>query len=96
MLRACIIDFGKGWEKYLPLAELSYNNSYHTSLKAAPFEALYGNKCRSPIGWAEVGYSQLTGPELILETTEKVIQIRDRLQAARDRQKSYADQRRKP
>ena len=96
MLRACIIDFGKGWEKYLPLAEFSYNNSYHTSLKAAPFEALYGRKCRSPIGWAEVGDSQLTGPELILETTEKVTQIRDRLQAARDRQKSYADQRRKP
>ena len=96
MLRACIIDFGKGWEKYLPLAEFSYNNSYHTSLKAAPFEALYGRKCRSPIGWAEVGDSQLTGPELILETTEKVTQIRERLQAARDRQKSYADQRRKP
>lgn len=96
MLRACIIDFGKGWEKYLPLAEFSYNNSYHTSLKAAPFEALYGQKCRSPIGWAEVGDSQLTGPELILETTEKVTQIRDRLQAARDRQKTYADQRRKP
>lgn len=96
MLRACIIDFGKGWEKYLPLAEFSYNNSYHTSLKAAPFEALYGRKCRSPIGWAEVGDSQLTGLELILETTEKVTQIRDRLQAARDRQKSYADQRRKP
>ena len=96
MLRACIIDFGKGWEKYLPIAEFSYNNSYHTSLKVAPFEALYGRKCRSPIGWAEVGDSQLTGPELILETTEKVTQIRDRLQAARDRQKSYADQRRKP
>jgi hypothetical protein len=96
MLRACIIDFGKGWEKYLPLAEFSYNNSYHTSIKAAPFEALYGRKCHSPIAWAEVGDSQLTGPELILETSEKVTQIRDRLQAARDRQKSYADQRCKP
>lgn len=96
MLRAFIIDFGKGWKKYLPLAEFSYNNSYHTSIKAAPFEALYGRKCRSPVSWAEVGDSQLTGPELILETTEKVTQIRDRLQAARDRQKSYADKRRKP
>lgn len=96
MLRACIIDFGKGWEKYLPLAEFYYNNSYHTSLKSSPFEALYGRKCRSPIGWTEVGDSQLTGPELILETTEKLTQICDRLQAARDRQKSYADQRSKP
>jgi hypothetical protein len=96
MLHACIIDFGKGWEKYLPLAEFSYNNSYHTRIKAAPFEALYGRKCRSPIGWDEVGDNQLTCPELILETTEKVTQIRDRLQAARDRQKSYTDQRRKP
>ena len=96
MLRACVIDFGKGWEKYLPLAEFSYNNSYHSSIKAAPFEALYGRKCRSPVCWAEVGDSQLTGPELIQETTEKVVQIRNRLQAARDRQKSYADKRRKP
>ncbi|GJR99325.1 putative reverse transcriptase domain-containing protein [Tanacetum coccineum] len=55
MLRACVIDFGKGWEKHLPLVEFSYNNSYHASIKAAPFEALYGQKCRSPICWAEVG-----------------------------------------
>ena len=96
MLRACVIDFGKGWEKYLLLAEFSYNNSYHSSIKVAPFEALYGRKCRSPVCWAEVGDSQLTGPELIQETTEKVVQIGNRLQAARDRQKSYADRRRKP
>ncbi|GJY40741.1 putative reverse transcriptase domain-containing protein [Tanacetum coccineum] len=55
MLRACVIDFGKGWDRHLPLIEFSYNNSYHTSIKAAPFEALYGRKCRSPICWAEVG-----------------------------------------
>ncbi|GKA86103.1 putative reverse transcriptase domain-containing protein [Tanacetum coccineum] len=54
MLRACVIDFGKGWDKHLPLVEFSYNNSYHASIKAAPFEALYGRKCRSPICWAEV------------------------------------------
>jgi hypothetical protein len=96
MLRACVIDFGKGWESHLPLVEFSYNNSYHTSIKAAPFEALYGRKCRSPICWAEVGESQLTGPELVHETTEKIIQIRNRIAAARDRQKSYADKRRKP
>ncbi|GJU87912.1 putative reverse transcriptase domain-containing protein [Tanacetum coccineum] len=76
MLRACVIDFGKGWERHLPLVEFSYNNSYHASIKAAPFEALYGRKCRSPVCWAEVGDVQLTGPEIIHETTEKIVQIR--------------------
>ncbi|GKB56600.1 putative reverse transcriptase domain-containing protein [Tanacetum coccineum] len=88
MLRACVIDFGKGWERHLPLVEFSYNNSYHASIKAAPFEALYGQKCRSPVCWAEVGDVQLTGPEIIHETTKKIVQIRQRLQAARDRQRS--------
>ncbi|KAI3819231.1 hypothetical protein L1987_13056 [Smallanthus sonchifolius] len=96
MLRACVIDFGNTWESHLPLVEFSYYNSYHTSIKAAPFEALYGRKCRSPICWAEVGDSQLTGPELVFETSEKIVQIRNRMAAARDRQKSYADKRRKP
>ncbi|GKC36198.1 putative reverse transcriptase domain-containing protein [Tanacetum coccineum] len=79
MLRACVIDFGKGWEKHLPLVEFSYNNSYHASIKAAPFEALYGRKCRSPVCWAKVGDVQLTGPEIIYETTEKIVRIRQRL-----------------
>ncbi|GKB84542.1 putative reverse transcriptase domain-containing protein [Tanacetum coccineum] len=96
MLRACVIDFGKGWEKHLPLVEFSYNNSYHANIKAAPFEALYGQKCRSPVCWAEVGDAQLTGPEIIHETTKKIVQIRQHLQAARDRQRSYANIRRKP
>ncbi|GJS66893.1 reverse transcriptase domain-containing protein [Tanacetum coccineum] len=96
MLRACVIDFGSGWDRHLPLVEFSYNNSYHTSIKVAPFEALYGRKCRSPVCWAEVGEAQLTGPEIIHETTEKIFKIRDRMQAARDRQKSYADKRRRP
>ncbi|GKA54069.1 putative reverse transcriptase domain-containing protein [Tanacetum coccineum] len=96
ILRACVIDFGKGWVNHLPLVEFSYNNSYHASIKAAPFEALYGRKCRSPVCWAEVGEVQLTGPEIVQETTEKVIQIKQRIQAARDRQKSYADLKRKP
>ncbi|GJY20597.1 putative reverse transcriptase domain-containing protein [Tanacetum coccineum] len=87
MLRACVIDFGKGWVKHLPLAEFSYNNSYHASIKAAPYEALYGRKCRSPVCWAEVGEAQLTGPELIQETTEKIVLIKQRMQAAQDRQK---------
>ncbi|GKD87951.1 putative reverse transcriptase domain-containing protein, partial [Tanacetum coccineum] len=65
MLRACVINFGNGWVKHLPLVELSYNNSYHASIKAAPFEALYGQKCRSPVCWAEVGEVQLTGPKMV-------------------------------
>ncbi|GJY38817.1 putative reverse transcriptase domain-containing protein [Tanacetum coccineum] len=96
MLRACVIDFGKGWYRHLPLVEFSYNNSYHTSIKAASFEALYGKKCRSPICWAKVGDAQLIGPEIVHETTEKIIQIRKRIQASRDIQKRYADRRRKP
>ncbi|GKA98202.1 putative reverse transcriptase domain-containing protein [Tanacetum coccineum] len=96
MLRACVIDFRKGWDKHLPLIEFSYNNSYHANIKAAPFKALYGRKCRSLVCWAEVRDVQLTGPEIIHETTEKIVQIRQRLQAARDRQRSYANVRRKP
>nr|GEU98487.1 putative reverse transcriptase domain-containing protein [Tanacetum cinerariifolium] len=95
MLRAYVIDFGKGWVNHLSLVECSYNNSYHTSIKAVPFKALYGQKCRSPICWTEVGEAQLLGPELIQETTEKIIQIKQRMQAAHDRQKSYADLKRK-
>ncbi|GJS68526.1 putative nucleotidyltransferase, ribonuclease H [Tanacetum coccineum] len=95
MLRACVIDFGNGWDRHLHLVEFSYNNSYHMSIKAAPFKALYGRKCRSPVCWAEVGEAQLTRPEIIHETTKKIFKIRDRMQAARDRQKSYADKRRR-
>ncbi|GJR69402.1 putative reverse transcriptase domain-containing protein [Tanacetum coccineum] len=96
MLRACVIDFGNGWEGHLPLIEFLYNNSYHVSIKAILFEALYGQKCRSPVCWDEVEDAQLTGPELIHETTEKIVQIKQRIQAAHDRQKSYADVRHKP
>ncbi|GKD14868.1 putative reverse transcriptase domain-containing protein [Tanacetum coccineum] len=89
-----IISDRDSWDRHLPLVEFSYNKSYHTSIKAAPFEALYGQKCRSPICWAEVGDAQLTSPEIVHETTEKIIQIKNRIQVARDRQKSYADKRR--
>ncbi|GJW54690.1 putative reverse transcriptase domain-containing protein [Tanacetum coccineum] len=89
MLRTCAIDFGKGWKRHLPLVESSCINSYHASIKAAPFEALYGRKCRSPVYWAKVGDVQLTGPEIIHETIEKIVQIQQRLQAARDRQRNY-------
>nr|GFB53446.1 putative reverse transcriptase domain, ribonuclease H-like domain, aspartic peptidase domain protein [Tanacetum cinerariifolium] len=96
MLRAFAIDFGKGWVNHFPLVKFSYNNSYHTSIKAAPFEALYGRKCRSPVCWTEVGETQILGPELIQETTEKIVQIKQRMEAARDREKSYTDLKRKP
>nr|GFA70616.1 putative reverse transcriptase domain-containing protein [Tanacetum cinerariifolium] len=96
MLHACVIDFGKGWVNHLPLIEFSYNNSYHASIKAAPFKALYGRKYRSPVCWNKVGEFHLTSPEIVQETTEKIIQIKQRMQAARDRQKSYADLKHKP
>ncbi|GJU71151.1 putative reverse transcriptase domain-containing protein [Tanacetum coccineum] len=83
MLRACVMDFGGSWDTHLPLIEFSYNNSYHTSIKCAPFEALYGRKCRSLVIWTEVGESQLIGPEIVQETTEKIVQIKERLKTAR-------------
>nr|GEY25778.1 putative reverse transcriptase domain-containing protein [Tanacetum cinerariifolium] len=71
--------------------EFSYDNSYYASIKTAPFEALYGRKCRSPVYWTEVGGAQILGPKLIQETIEKIVQIKQGMQADRDRQKSYAD-----
>ncbi|GKE94780.1 putative reverse transcriptase domain-containing protein [Tanacetum coccineum] len=85
MLRVCILYFGGSWDVHLPLVEFSYNNSYHSSVRCAPFEALYGRKCRSPIMWVEVGEGQLIRHELVQETIEKISQINDRLKAARDR-----------
>ncbi|GJY64960.1 putative reverse transcriptase domain-containing protein [Tanacetum coccineum] len=96
MLRACVINFGGSWDVHLPLAEFSYNNSYHSSIRCALFEALYGRKCRSPVLWAKIGESRIIGPELVQETTDKVVLIKEKLKAARDHQKSYADNRRKP
>nr|GEZ59560.1 putative reverse transcriptase domain, ribonuclease H-like domain, aspartic peptidase domain protein [Tanacetum cinerariifolium] len=96
MLRACTMDFARNWDTRLPLVEFSYNNSYHSSIKCAPFEALYGRKCRTPIAWTEVGEGKLLGPKIVQETTDKIVQIKERLKVARDRQKSYADKQRKP
>ncbi|GJQ99168.1 putative reverse transcriptase domain-containing protein [Tanacetum coccineum] len=89
-------NFGGSWDIHLPLAEFSYNNSYHTSIQCAPFEALYGRKYRSTVLWAEIGEGSLIGPELVQETTDKVVVIKEKLKAAIDRQKSYAENRRKP
>ncbi|GKF81344.1 putative reverse transcriptase domain-containing protein, partial [Tanacetum coccineum] len=96
MLRACNIDFGGSWDNHLHLAEFSNNNSCHSSIRCAPFEALYGRKCRSSVLWAEIREIRLIGPELVQETTDKVVLIKERLKAAKDRQKNYADNRHKP
>nr|GEY06586.1 putative reverse transcriptase domain-containing protein [Tanacetum cinerariifolium] len=87
MLRACVIEFGNGWERHLSLIEFSYNNSYHAKFKVAPFKALYGRKCRALVCWIKVRDAQLTSLELIHETTERIIQIKQRIQAARDHPK---------
>ena len=82
MLRACALDYGSSWDDNLPYAEFSYNNSYQTSIKMAPFEVLYGRKCRTPLLWNGVGERSLFGPELIKDAKEKVRQIQDRLKIA--------------
>jgi len=72
MLRACMLDFKGSWEDHLHLAEFTYNNSYQASIKMAPFEALYGRKCRSPLCWDDIGDRRLLGTEIITQTVEKV------------------------
>ena len=96
MLRACVLDFPGSWSRYLPLVEFSYNNSYQATIGMAPYEALYGRKCRSPIHWDEAGESKLFGPELVEQTTEAIKTIRARMKTSQSRQKSYADKRRRP
>ena len=96
MLRSCVIHYGKNWDKCLPLAEFSYNNSYQASLKMAPFEALYGHRCRTPLSWSQTGKCKIFGPDLVVEAEEKVRVIQENLRAAQSRQKSYFDKRRDP
>ena len=96
MLRSCVLDLKGSWEEHLPLVEFAYNNSYQASIQIAPYDALYGRPCRSPICWTEVGESSITSPDLIRDTTEKVGLIQKRLLMAQSRQKSYADRRRRP
>ena len=95
-LRACVPDHKGSWEDQLLLVEFAYNNSYQASIQMAPYEALYGRPCRSPLCWTEVGESSITSPDLIRDTSEKVRLIRQRLLMAQSRQKSYADVRRRP
>ena len=85
MLRACVLDLKGSWEEHLPLVEFAYNNSYQASIHMAPYEALYGRPCRSPICWTEVGESSITGPDLIRDTSDNVGMIRKRLLTAQSR-----------
>ncbi|KAK6123664.1 hypothetical protein DH2020_042592 [Rehmannia glutinosa] len=102
MHRSCVLDFKGNWCKYLPLAEFAYNNSYQATIGMAPYEALYGRRCRSPIHWHEVGEKKQIESEhiektnFVQETTEAVKVIRKRIEIAQSRQKSYADVRRRP
>ncbi|KAA3452486.1 DNA/RNA polymerases superfamily protein [Gossypium australe] len=95
MLRCCVLEFEGSWERYLPLVEFAYKNSYQSSIRMAPYEALYGRKCRTPLYWTELNEKQIHGVDLVKETEEKVKVIRDSLKAASDQQKSYADLKRK-
>src|SRR4051812_2431946 len=88
MLRAYVISFGKKWEKSLPFAEFSYNNSYQASLKMAPFDVLYGRKCRTLLNWLDTGERALVGPDIIQHAEDQVCVIREHLKAAQSRQKS--------
>ncbi|KAL0536696.1 hypothetical protein IC582_025656 [Cucumis melo] len=95
MLRACALEFPGSWDSHLHLMEFAYNNSYQATIGMAPFEALYGKCCRSPVCWDEVGEQRLMGPELVQSTNEAIQKIRSRMHTAQSRQKSYADVRRK-
>ena len=90
-----MLEFKGSWDRYLPLMEFSYNNSYQSSIEMAPYEALYGRKCRTPLCWDEVGERKLLGPKIVQVTTDNVEVIRNRLKIAQDRHKSYANNRRR-
>ena len=96
MLRACVLNHKGSWEEHFPLVEFTYNNTYQASIHMAPYEALYGRPCRSPLCWTEVGESSITGSDLVRDTSEKVSLIRQRLLMAQSWQKSYADARCRP
>lgn len=95
MMRACALEFKGNWDDHLPLMEFAYNNNFHSSIGMAPYEALYGRKCRSPICWDLEGLRQLEGPEIVHETVEKIQVVRRHLPAAQERQKSYVDKHRR-
>jgi hypothetical protein len=95
MLRACALKYGKNWDKSLPYVEFSYNNSYQASIKMAPYEALYGWQCRTPLFWSQTEESQVFGPEVLKDAEKQVQMVRESLKVAQSRQKSYADKRKR-
>lgn len=95
LLRICVLEQGGTWDSHLPLIEFTYNNSYHSSIGMASFEALYGRRCRTPLCWFESGERVVLGPEIVQQTTEKVQMIREKMKASQSRQKSYHDKHRK-
>jgi hypothetical protein len=95
MLRACALQYGRSWDKSLPYAEFSYNNSYQESLKMAPFEMLYSRRCRTPLFWSETGESKVFGPDILQEAEKQVCMVRENLRVAQLRHKCYADRRRR-
>ena len=96
MLRACVLPYKQKWDECLSLAEFSYNNSYQESIKMAPFEALYGRRCRTSLNWSEVGERTIFGPDIVKEAEEQVHLIQENSKVAQSRYKSYADKRRDP
>ena len=94
-MRDSVINFKGSWEDHLPLIEFTYNNSYHSNIKMAPYESLYGRRCRSLVGWFGVGETTLIGPDSVLYAMEKVQLIKDRLKTSQSCQKSYANVRRR-
>lgn len=96
LLRACVLDDRGSWDSVLPLVEFTYNNSFHASIGMAPYEALYGRKCQTPLCWYQDGENMIVGPEMVQQTTDKVKKIRERMKISQDRQKNYADKRRRP
>jgi hypothetical protein len=96
MLRACVMEYPGSWDKNLSWAEFLYNNSYQESLKIAPFDALYGRQCRTPLNWIEPGEKAIFGPDIVVEAEATVHRIQENLKAAKLRQESYANKRRRP
>jgi hypothetical protein len=95
MLRACALQYGRSWDKSLPYAEFSYNSSYQETLKMAPFEMLYGHRCRTPLFWSETRERKVFRPDILQEVEKQDCMVRENLRVAQSRQKSYADHRRR-
>jgi hypothetical protein len=95
MLRACALKYGKSWDRSLPYVEFSYNNCYQASIEMAPYEALYGRQCRTPLFWSQTEESHVFGLEVLKDAEKQVQLVHESLKVAQSRQKSYVDKRRR-